>query len=128
MRPPYYDPTPARHTQGSLAFPLAGCTVEGVAARQSTGLARQHHENANLSHALNAAGLCLFGYAMLDYKSLPDFLAAADGTAWSIEELAKAGRWTWTPWCGSTGSCWVRIPRLGCRPRACWKNWGWLNI
>ena len=87
----YYDPTPARHTQGSLAFPLAGYAVEGVSPHQSTGLARQHHENANLSHALNAAGLCLFGYAILDYKSLPDYLAAADGTAWSIEELAKAG-------------------------------------
>ncbi len=87
----FYDPTPARHCQGSLAFPVAGYTVEGVTAHQSTGLARQHHENANLTHALNALGLCLFGYGMLDYKSLPDFLSAADGTAWSVEELAKAG-------------------------------------
>jgi aldehyde:ferredoxin oxidoreductase len=87
----FYDPTPARHTQGSLAFPLAGYTVEGVTPHQCTGLARQHHENANLSHALNALGLCLFGYGMLDYKALPDFLTAADGTAWSVEDLARAG-------------------------------------
>ncbi len=87
----FYDPTPARHTQGSLAFPIAGYTVEGVTPHQCTGLARQHHENANLTHALNALGLCLFGYGMLDYKALPDFLSAADGTAWSVEELAKAG-------------------------------------
>jgi aldehyde:ferredoxin oxidoreductase len=87
----YYDPTPARHCQGSLAFPLAGYTVEGVAPHQCTGLAKQHHENANLSHALNALGLCLFGYAMLDYKTLPDFLTAADGAAWSVEDLAQAG-------------------------------------
>lgn len=87
----FYDPTPARHTQGSLAFPLAGYTVEGVTPHQCTGLARQHHENANLSHALNALGLCLFGYGMLDYKTVPDFLAAADGTSWSLEELSRAG-------------------------------------
>ena len=87
----FYDPTPARHTQGSLAFPLAGYTVEGVTPHQCAGLARQHHENANLSHALNALGLCLFGYGMLDYKALPDFLTAADGTAWSVEDLARAG-------------------------------------
>jgi aldehyde:ferredoxin oxidoreductase len=87
----FYDPTPARHCQGSLAFPVAGYTVEGVTPHQCTGLARQHHENANLTHALNALGLCLFGYGMLDYKALPDFLTAADGTSWSVEELAKAG-------------------------------------
>ncbi len=87
----FYDPTPARHCQGSLAFPVAGYTVEGVTPHQCAGLARQHHENANLTHALNALGLCLFGYAMLDYKALPDFLNAADGTAWSVEDLAKAG-------------------------------------
>jgi aldehyde:ferredoxin oxidoreductase len=87
----YYDPTPARHTQGSLAFPLAGYALEGVTPHQCSGLARQHHENANLSHALNALGLCLFGYAMLDYKAVPDFLTAADGAAWSVEDLAQAG-------------------------------------
>jgi aldehyde:ferredoxin oxidoreductase len=36
----FYDPIPARHTQGSLALPLAGCTVEGVTPHQCTGLAR----------------------------------------------------------------------------------------
>jgi len=87
----YFDPTPARHCQGSLAFPLAGYAVEGVTPHQCTGLAKQHHENANLSHALNALGLCLFGYAMLDYKIVPEFLAAADGTSWSVEELARTG-------------------------------------
>ena len=48
--------------------------------------------DANWAHVLNSAGLCLLGYAILSYKTLPDFLKAADGTDWTLEELEEVGR------------------------------------
>jgi aldehyde:ferredoxin oxidoreductase len=33
----------------------------------------------------------LFGYIILDYKSLPEFLRAADGHEWTSEKLSRIG-------------------------------------
>jgi len=87
----YSDPTPARHTQGSTAFPLAGYDMPNIDAHQAEGRAKYHHDNVNWTHVLNSAGLCLFGYIILDYKSLPEFLEAAGGGTWTLEELAQSG-------------------------------------
>lgn len=88
----FLDPTPARHTQGSTAFPIAGYDMPEIGAAQASGRAEHHRANANWAHVLNSAGLCLFGYAMLSYRTLPDVLQAADGTEWSLEELEEVGR------------------------------------
>lgn len=87
----FLDPTPARHTQGSTAFPLAGYEMPAIPPSQSEGRAKYHDENINWTHVLNSAGLCLFGYFILSYKTLPEFLKAADGTTWSMEELEDLG-------------------------------------
>ncbi len=42
-------------------------------------------------HALNSAGLCLFGYICLDYKAIPEFLEAVDGHSWSVDDFQKVG-------------------------------------
>ncbi len=88
----YMDPSPARHTQGSTTFPIAGYDMPEIDAAEATGRAVHHSANANWAHVLNSAGLCLFGYAILSYKTLPDFLKAADGTEWTLQELAGVGR------------------------------------
>jgi len=88
----FMDATPARHTQGSTAFPIAGYDMPEIESSEAGGRAEHHRANANWAHVLNSAGLCLFGYAILSYKSLPDFLKAADGTDWTLEELEKVGR------------------------------------
>jgi aldehyde:ferredoxin oxidoreductase len=88
----FMDPTPARHTQGSTAFPIAGYDMPEIKAAQAAGRAEHHSANANWAHVLNSAGLCLFGYAILSYKTLPHFLKAADGSEWTLEELADVGR------------------------------------
>ena len=87
----YSDPTPARHTQGTTADPVAGYEQPEFENDQATGRAKYHHDNVNLIHMMNAAGLCLFGYYMLDYHSLPEFLNAADGKTWSLKELERIG-------------------------------------
>jgi aldehyde:ferredoxin oxidoreductase len=88
----FMDPTPARHTQGSTAFPIAGYEMPEIGASEAKGRAEHHSANANWAHVFNSAGLCLFGYAILSYKTLPDFLKAADGTDWTLEELEEVGR------------------------------------
>ncbi len=88
----YMDPSPARHTQGSTTFPIAGYDMPEIDAAQASGRAEHHSANVNWTHVLNSAGLCLFGYAILSYKTLPDFLKAADGTEWTLQELAEVGR------------------------------------
>ena len=42
-------------------------------------------------HALSSLGLCLFGFSILDYHAVPDFLSAAAGGEWKLEELLQAG-------------------------------------
>jgi aldehyde:ferredoxin oxidoreductase len=91
----YSDATPARHTQGCTTFAAAGYQMpepssddsEAAAAAQARG----HRDNVALYHAFNCLGLCLFGYASMDYHALPDFLEAADGEKWSVGDLHDAG-------------------------------------
>jgi len=88
----FLDATPARHTQGSTAFPVAGYEMPDIDAHEAEGRAEHHRANADWTHVLNSAGLCLFGYAILSYRTLPDFLTAADGSEWTLEELEQIGR------------------------------------
>jgi len=43
-------------------------------------------------HKVEYETMSLFGYAILSYKTLPEYLKAADGTEWTMEELAAVGR------------------------------------
>ncbi len=87
----YSDPTPARHTQGTTADPVVGYEQPEFSNDQAAGRAKYHHDNVNLIHMMNAAGMCLFGYYILDYKIMPEFLNAAGGGSWSLAGLEKIG-------------------------------------
>jgi len=85
----YFDATPARHTQGCTTFPVAG--YEMAEGEEAAVQAKAHHDNVNWYHVLSSSGLCIFGFSVLDYKTLPDFLEAADGSKWTMAELEKIG-------------------------------------
>jgi aldehyde:ferredoxin oxidoreductase len=87
----YSDATPARHTQGSITFPVGGYEMPKFSNTDASGWSKYYKDNVILTQVLNSAGLCLFGYGILDYKTLPDFLEAADGRNWSIDELKEIG-------------------------------------
>ena len=87
----FLNPTPAHHCQGSTAFPVAGYEMPTIPAAQARGRAAHHDAVTNWTHALDAAGLCLFGYFILSHKTLPEFLHAADGTRWDLDELERVG-------------------------------------
>jgi aldehyde:ferredoxin oxidoreductase len=45
----------------------------------------------NLSHVMNAAGLCWFGYLTYPVESLPEQLSAATGWEFALEDLDPIG-------------------------------------
>ncbi len=81
------DATPARHTQGCTTFAAAGYTMPEGDDAEAVG----HRDNVNLYHALSSLGLCIFGFSVLDYHTIPDFIEAIDGTKWTVEDFDKAG-------------------------------------
>ncbi|MBN2050905.1 MAG: aldehyde ferredoxin oxidoreductase family protein, partial [Spirochaetales bacterium] len=87
----YSDATPARHTQGCTVFPAAGYTMPEGADTDPAVQARAHRDNVGWYHALSSLGLCLFGFSILDYHTVPDFLSAATGAQWTPDELLEAG-------------------------------------
>ena len=87
----YTDSTPARHTQGSTTFPVAGYELPEFTNDDASGRALHQKRIVNITHALSSAGLCLFGFIILDYKTTIDFLNAIDGTQWTQDEFEKVG-------------------------------------
>ncbi len=87
----FSEPTPSRHTQGSITFPVGGYEMPQFLSTESSGWSQYFIDNTILTQVLNAAGLCLFGFIILDYKTLPKFLRAADGKKWTIDELKEIG-------------------------------------
>ena len=87
----FSEPTPSRHTQGSITFPVGGYEMPQFPSNEPSGWSNHFIDNTILTQALNAAGLCLFGFIISDYKTLPDFLEAADGEKWTIDEIKKIG-------------------------------------
>jgi len=87
----YSDATPARHTQGCTVFPAAGYEMPENADTDPAVQARAHRDNVGWYHALSSLGLCLFGFSIMEYQAIPDFLKAATGEEWSLDELLEAG-------------------------------------
>jgi aldehyde:ferredoxin oxidoreductase len=87
----YTDPTPARHTQGSTTFPVAGYSQPELSNDDPNGRGPHHKRIVNLTHALSSAGLCLFGFIILDYRTTVDFLSAVDGHPWTLKEFEEVG-------------------------------------
>ena len=87
----YTDATPSRHTQGSETFAPGGYKVPEFEQTKMNGRGKAHKDCVNLYHSLSCAGLCLFGFIYVDYKSLPEFLEAATGQNYSQEEIFKIG-------------------------------------
>ena len=87
----YSNPTPARHTQGSTTFPVAGYEQPEMRNDVLHGQARYHKDNENLVHALSSAGLCTFCFSIIDFKRMVDVLSAADASEWTVDDFMTAG-------------------------------------
>jgi aldehyde:ferredoxin oxidoreductase len=56
-----------------------------------TGRAEDHRKLISITHIVNAAGLCLFGYISFDARSIPDFMASVTGWDVTMDELLETG-------------------------------------
>jgi aldehyde:ferredoxin oxidoreductase len=94
----WLDATPGRHTQGGhWAYELPSETRERLGIPRSedrysyTGKAEIYKKVTDIIHVVNAAGLCQFGYEVLDVQHVPDFLSAVTGWDLSLEECLIIG-------------------------------------
>ena len=95
------DATPGRHTQFSAwseeaAFPLPGVEdrYDGWTAEKKyeyTGKAKAHRVQSALMHVVNAEGCCMFGVVCIPAQAQVDFLNAAMGTDWTMDDVLAIG-------------------------------------
>ncbi len=77
------DATPARHTQGSEMTRPPDLTVPDYDKYDYDNplRAQAHRDIANITHVMNAAGVCMFGVACYGYRVLFEEVRAATGWA-----------------------------------------------
>jgi len=90
------DATPARHMQGGSAFLEGGFVIPGIPFKQPekyvyTGKGDIHRYMSNLSHIVNASGLCYFAVWVYGVKMIPQFLEYATGKNYTLEDLLTIG-------------------------------------
>jgi aldehyde:ferredoxin oxidoreductase len=89
------DATPGRHTQGGAAnvegYPPEGIDLHPIGKHAYNGKGVVHKQMSSLVHVVNAAGLCLFGILCIKVQAIPEFLHAAMGTDYSLDDLYRLG-------------------------------------
>jgi aldehyde:ferredoxin oxidoreductase len=90
------DATPARHMQGGSAFLESGFFIPGIPFEpvekyQYTGKSNLHQYMSNLSHVINASGICYFAFMVYGSDMIPQFLEYATGNSYSQELLQTIG-------------------------------------
>ncbi len=76
------DATPGRHTQGHEDLPLVNGWPEHDKYRW-TGKGELHKRCMEMTHVVNAAGVCLFAPMAYGWQLIPDFLSAVTG--WPLD-------------------------------------------
>jgi aldehyde:ferredoxin oxidoreductase len=85
------DATPGRHTQGTCMVPPFQLNLPDPGKYTYSGKADKSRKLINLSHVMNAAGLCWFGYLTYPVESLPEQLSAATGWDYTLDDLYLIG-------------------------------------
>jgi aldehyde:ferredoxin oxidoreductase len=95
----HVDATPGRHTQGGSWLAEAGFAQPGpgeyfTPIEDKYKYSGKGETAKNLScfmHAVNAAGVCMFGALISDPDTLPQFLSAVMGTEFSMDRVIETG-------------------------------------
>lgn len=90
------DATPSRHMQGGSAYLESRMLIPGIPFKQMekytyTGKGDAHRYMSNLSHIVNASGLCYFAVWIYGVQMIPQFLEYATGEIFSMEDLLTIG-------------------------------------
>jgi len=92
----FTDATPARHMQGGSAFLESGFLIPGIPFEPIekyvySGKGDLHRYMSNLSHVVNASGICYFAFMVYGATMIPQFLEYATGQSFSLEQLQTIG-------------------------------------
>ena len=86
------DATPARHTQGGVQSIPRGIRLgPKVSKYQYSGKGEVHARAYQLTHVINAAGVCQFASFSYPWQFIPDFLEAVTGWPYSLEDCLTIG-------------------------------------
>ena len=90
------DATPARHMQGGSSYFESGFAIPGIPFSQMerhvyTGKGDVHRYMSNLSHIVNASGLCYFAIWVYGVEMIPQFFKHIAGKEYTVEELLTIG-------------------------------------
>lgn len=88
----WFDPTPARHTQGGEVMHPPGLPIPPFDAQSFKGRGEAHKIGSNFTHVIQAGGMCLFLYwAFPHVQAVVDFINALSGWDVTLQELLKTG-------------------------------------
>lgn len=90
------DATPGKHGQASQYIPPDGFDIGpfpgfGIEREKQEDRGRYMKLLGGLSHVMNAAGFCLFGYLSTTHDYLQETLTAVTGIEYSLEDLLTCG-------------------------------------
>jgi len=90
------DATPARHMQGGSQFLESGFIFPGIPFTQPEkyvygGKGDMHRYMSNLTHVVNASGLCYFAVWIYGVNMIPQFLNYVTGQTYTLEDLLTIG-------------------------------------
>jgi len=90
------DATPARHMQGGAQYLESGFIIPGIPFNKIekyvyAGKGDAHRYMSNLSHIVNASGLCYFAVWVYGVEMVPQFLKCVTGQDYTLEDLLTIG-------------------------------------
>jgi len=85
------DATPGRHSAGGELLSPPGFEVDKVDKGVYTGRAESHQKLVNIYHVSNAAGNCMLAYFFVSAQTIPQFISAATGWDFDMDECMEAG-------------------------------------
>jgi aldehyde:ferredoxin oxidoreductase len=90
------DATPARHMQGGSAYLESNMLIPGVPFKPLekytyTGKGDAHRFMSNISHIINASGLCYFAVWVYGVNMIPQFMEYVTGEHYTLDDLLTIG-------------------------------------
>jgi aldehyde:ferredoxin oxidoreductase len=90
------DATPARHMQGGSAYLESNFLIPGVPFKllgkhTYTGKGDAHRFMSNLSHVVNASGLCYFAVWVYGVNMISQFMEYVTGEQYTLDDLLTIG-------------------------------------
>ena len=85
------DATPGRHSAGGELLTPPGFEVDKLGKGVYTGRAESHQKLVNIYQVSNCVGNCMLAYFFVSAQTIPQFISAATGWDFNMDECLEAG-------------------------------------